>query len=133
MSEKFILYTRKMIKNPLLGRKQLQVEMIHPESANISKAAIKAKLATMFKTKDECITVFGCSGKFGGGRSTGFAFVYDNLDAKKKFDSKTNLLRDKLAEKRKKGRKQLKEIKGRVKRVRGTAKSKAANSSSKKK
>ena len=133
MSDKFVLYSRKMLKNPLLGRKQLQVELIHPDSANISKAAIKTKLAGMFKTKDENITVFGLHSKFGGGRSTGFAFIYDNLDAKKKYDSKTNLLRDKLIDKTGKSRKQKKEIKGRVKKVRGKAKAAAANAGGKKK
>ena len=127
------MYTRKMIKNPLLARKQVQVEMIHPETSNISKAAIKAKLAGIFKSKDECITVYGCHGKFGGGRSTGFAFIYDSLDDRKKFDSKCALLRDKLADKGKGTRKQKKEVKGRVKKVRGTAKSKAASSSGGKK
>ena len=133
MSEKFVLYARKMLKNPLLGRKQLQIEMIHPDSANISKAGIKGKLAGMFKTKEENITVFGCGGKFGGGRSTGFAFIYDSLDAKKKYDSKKSLLREKLIKKGAKTRKQKKEIKGRVNKVRGTAKAKAANASNKKK
>ena len=133
MSEKFVLYTRKMIKNPLLGRKQVQVEMIHPDSANISKAAIKDKLSSIFKCKAECCTVFGLKSKFGGGRSTGFAFIYDDLDAKKKFDSKCSLLRDKLAEKGKKTRKQKKEIKGRVKRVWGTKKTAAASAGPSKK
>ena len=31
--------------------------------------------------------------KFGGGRSTGFALIYDSLDARKKFDSKKMLRR----------------------------------------
>merc|ERR1711939_540046 len=123
---KFVLYTRKMIKNPMLGRKQIQVEMIHPDAANISKDSIKEKLSSMFKCKAEVITVFGLKSKFGGGRSTGFAFIYEDLDAKKKFDSKKSLLRDKLAEKAKKTRKQKKEIKGRVKKVWGTKKAAAA-------
>ena len=134
MSEKFILYARKMINNPLLKRRQLQVELIHPDQGSVSKTAIKAKLATMFKTKDECISVFGLKGKFGGGRSTGFALIYDSLDARKKCDQKTLLLRDKLLTKEgKKGRKQLKEMKGRMKKCRGTAKTKAASASGKKK
>merc|ERR1711934_504592 len=123
---KFVLYTRKMIKNHMLGRKQIQVEMIHPDSANISKVAIKDELSSMFKTKAENCTIFGLKSKFGGGRSSGFAFIYDDLDAKKKFDSKCALLRDKLLEKPKKTRKQKKEIKGRVKRVWGTKKTAAA-------
>ncbi len=67
--------------------------MIHPEMANVSKALIKSKLAQLFKTKEEVISVFGLKTKFGGGRSTGFALVYDSLDAKKRFDLKTLLRR----------------------------------------
>lgn len=134
MSEKFILYARKMINNPLLKRRQLQVELIHADQGSVSKTAIKAKLATMFKTKEECISVFGLKAKFGGGRSTGFALIYDSLDARKKCDQKSLLKRDKIVVvEAKKGRKQLKEMKGRMKRVRGTAKAKAANATKKKK
>ena len=133
MSQKFVLYSRKMIRNPLLGRKQLNIEMIHPDEANISKTAIKEKLATMFKAKTEQIAVFGLHSKFGGGRSGGFALIYDSLDARKQYDQKMFLLRDGHLTKRTKTRKQLKDIKGRVKKVRGTAKAKAANAGGKKK
>ena len=131
--DKFVLYTRKMIKNPLLGRKQIQIELIHPDSANISKSAINDKLASMFKAKAESISTFGLKSKYGGGRSSGFAFIYDDLDARKKFDSKCNLMRAKLFEKGKKTRKQKKEIKGRCKKVRGKAKAAAVNAGPKKK
>ena len=67
--------------------------MIHPEMANVSKAAIKSKLSSMFKTKEDCISIFGLKTKFGGGRSTGFALIYENSDFKKKYDSKTMLRR----------------------------------------
>lgn len=133
-TDKFILYARKMINNPLLKRRQLQVELIHPDQGSVSKAAIKEKLAVMFKNKEECISVFGMKAKFGGGRSTGFALVYDSLDARKKCDQKTLLKRDKLlVQEGKKGRKQLKEMKGRMNKCRGTAKAKAANATGKKK
>ena len=130
---KFVLYARKMIKNPLLARKQIQVEMIHPDMANVSKAQIKDKLAQMFKAKAEAITVFGCGPKFGGGRSTAFALIYDSLDAKKKYDSKCALKRDGHVEKPKFGRKQKKEIKGRQNKVRGIAKAAAMTAGKKKK
>jgi len=134
MSGKFVLYTKKMIKNPLLARKQMQVELIHPDEPNISKAAIKDKLAGVFKTKSECIAIFGLHTKFGGGRSSGFALIYDSLDLRKEFDQKCFLKRDKQWDGKKlKTRKQLKDIKGRVKRVRGTAKAKAANAGKTKK
>ena len=133
--EQFILYARKMISNPLLRRKQIVIELIHPDQGSVSKTAIKEKLAAMFKAKDESISVFGLHSKFGGGRSSGFACVYDDVDARKKCDTKSMLLRDKLrvVPKDKKGRKQLKEMKGRMNKVRGTAKAKAANTQKKKK
>ena len=69
------------------------IELIHPELSNVSKKDIKAKLASTMKTKDENISIFGLKTKFGGGRSTGFALVYDSLEARKKFDSKKMLRR----------------------------------------
>ena len=130
---KFVTYVTKLVHNPLLKRKQLIFGVIHPDSGNVSKTAIKEKLASMFKSDAKVISVFGLATKFGGGRSTGYAFVYDNEDARKKYDQKKLLLRDGLIEKGKVTRKQKKEMKGRMKRVRGTAKAKAAAASGKKK
>lgn len=59
----------------------------------VSKAQIKEKLAKQLKAKEDCITIFGLQAKFGGGRSTGFALIYDNLDLLKKYDSKKQLLK----------------------------------------
>ena len=59
----------------------------------MSKTDIKAKLAQTLKSKEENISIFGLKTKFGGGRSTGFALIYDSLDARKKFDSKKMLRR----------------------------------------
>lgn len=59
----------------------------------MSKKEITDKLAKTLKVKEECISIFGMKTKFGGGRSSGFALVYDSADARKQYDSKTNLLR----------------------------------------
>lgn len=118
--------------------------------ANVPKAQIKAKLAQLYKTKEEQISVFGMKTIFGGGRSSGFALIYDSLDARKKFDGKKMLRRvsldnfsllylliyinqDGLFAKPAKTRKQRKEIKGRVKKVRGIQKAKVAAAGGKKK
>ena len=90
---KFILYVRKFLKNPLLARKQASIELIHPNEAGVDKASIKAKLAKVMKTKEECINIFGLKAKFGGGRSSGFALIYDSVDARKRYDSKTAIKR----------------------------------------
>ena len=86
----------------------------------------------MFKGKAEAISIYGCHTKFGGGRSTAFALIYDSLDDKKKFDSKTNLKRDGHISKPKYGRKQKKEIKGRQNKCRGIAKAAAIAAGKKK-
>ena len=54
--------------------------------ANVSKEQIKKKLAAQMKAKEEAITIMGLKTKFGGGRSSGFAVIYDNADAKKQFE-----------------------------------------------
>ena len=69
------------------------IELIHPELSNVSKSDIKAKLAQTLKSKEENISIFGLKTKFGGGRSSGFALIYDSLDARKKYDSKKMLRR----------------------------------------
>ena len=71
--------------------------MIHPEKSNVSKTDIKAKLAQTLEVKEENISIFGLKTKFGGGRSSGFALIYDSLDARKKFDSKKMLRRVSLS------------------------------------
>merc|ERR1711970_155523 len=93
---KFILYIRKFLKNPLMARKQIGIELIHQDMANVSKQAIKEKLAKMLKAKEDSIVVFGLKTKFGGGRSSGFALIYDNADAKKKYYLKMRLVNEKL-------------------------------------
>merc|ERR1719486_1707778 len=102
--------------------------MIHPDMAGVKKASIKTELAKKFKCQgqEERIAVFGLKLKFGGGRTTAFATIFDDLDARKKYDSKDNLRRDGLFEAKpgKMNRKMAKEIKGKRKRVKGTAKSK---------
>ena len=133
MTGDFVLYTRKMINNPLLGRRQVLCDLIHPEKGSIPKKEIKAKLAGMFKCSDEAISVFGVKSKFGGGRSSCFGLIYSNLDARKKFDMKKLLKRDKLEGPAPVKRKAKKEMKGRANRVRGTEKAKARGTTGKKK
>jgi small subunit ribosomal protein S24e len=131
-TSKFVLYYRKFLKNPLMGRKQCVVELIHPESGSVSRAQVKEKLSSMMKSKPECITVMGLKTKYGGGRSTGMALIYDSADLKKKYDSKKWLIKDGVIKKDSTTRKQKKEIKGRQKKVRGIEKAKVASGGKKK-
>ncbi|XP_031568142.1 40S ribosomal protein S24-like [Actinia tenebrosa] len=116
--------TRKFLTNRLLSRKQMVVDILHPGRASVPKSEIREKLSKMYRTTADVIVAFGFKTAFGGGRSTGFALVYDNLDALKKFEPKYRLARHGLYEREKSSRKQRKERKNRMKKVRGIKKSK---------
>jgi len=121
--------TRKYKSNPLLGRKQFVVDIVHPGSANVSKADVRDKLASIYKVKDtKCISVFGFHTTFGGGRSTGFGLIYDSQDKAKQFEPKHRLKRMEMYDGDRKpriGRRNLKKMKGEVKKVRGKKKTAA--------
>lgn len=85
----------------------------------------------MYKVTPDVVFVFGFQTNFGGGKSTGFALIYDTLDYAKKFEPKYRLARHGLFEKQKQTRKQRKERKNRMKKVRGTKKSKVGAASKK--
>merc|ERR1712146_255917 len=61
----------------------------------------------------------------GGGRSSGFGMIYDNLVAAKKFEPKYRLTRFGMGKAKGVARKQRKERKNRAKKVRGLKKAKA--------
>uniref|UniRef100_T1INV0 40S ribosomal protein S24 n=1 Tax=Strigamia maritima TaxID=126957 RepID=T1INV0_STRMM len=112
------------MSNRLLCRKQMVVDVIHPGRSSVPKTEIREKLARLYKTTPDVIFCFGFRTAFGGGKSSGFALVYDTLDNAKKFEPKYRLARHGLYEKPKVSRKQRKERKNRQKKVRGTKKAK---------
>eukprot|EP00614_Pseudopedinella_elastica_P013844 CAMPEP_0172585636 /NCGR_PEP_ID=MMETSP1068-20121228/5040_1 /TAXON_ID=35684 /ORGANISM="Pseudopedinella elastica, Strain CCMP716" /LENGTH=171 /DNA_ID=CAMNT_0013380173 /DNA_START=168 /DNA_END=683 /DNA_ORIENTATION=- len=112
---------RKYIRNPLLQRRQFVVEVIHPGKANLSRSELAAQLSKRHKVADEkCVVLKGFRSNFGGGKSVGFACIYDSIEAVKKVEQKFTLIRQGLAEKVESSRKQIKEAKNRGKKTRGT-------------
>ncbi|KAK2720641.1 hypothetical protein QYM36_004510 [Artemia franciscana] len=124
--------TRKFLTNRLLCRKQMVVDVLHPGRSSVPKTEICEKLAKMYKTTPDVVFSFGFRTNFGGGKSTGFALIYDTLDFAKKFEPKYRLQRKGMFEKKKLSRKQRKERKNRMKKVRGTKKAKVGAASGKK-
>merc|ERR1712098_673694 len=117
--------TRKFMTNHLLARRQMVVDVLHPGKPSVAKTEIREKLAKMFKVTADRVFAFGFKTNFGGGRSSGFALIYDTMDFAKKFEPKYRLVRQGVIEaKTKVSRKQKKEKKNRMKKVRGTAKAK---------
>jgi len=123
------LRTRKFIRNPLLGRKQMVIDILHPHRANISKEELREKLSGMYKAQKNQVQCFGLRTQYGGGKTTGFALIYDSPEAMKKFEPQYRLVRVGMAVKPERAsRKQRKERKNRQKTFRGTAKVKGAKS-----
>ncbi|KAJ1555920.1 ribosomal 40S subunit protein S24B [Nowakowskiella sp. JEL0078] len=109
------------------------LDVLHPGQANVSKKDLESKLAKLYKSDESNVIVFGFRTQFGGGKSTGFALIYDNLEALKKFEPKYRLVRQGLADGTRTSRKQRKEKKNRMKKFRGIKKAKLASGDKKKK
>ncbi|TKA29782.1 40S ribosomal protein S24 [Salinomyces thailandicus] len=127
------LRTRKFIRNPLLGRKQMVVDVLHPSRPNVSKDELRSKLSELYKSNKDQVSCFGFRTRYGGGKSTGFALIYDSNDAMKQFEPHYRLVRYGMATKiEKASRQQRKQRKNRSKEFRGTAKTKGASKDKKK-
>ena len=142
----FTVRTRKFMTNPLLYRKQFVsiilslkchlvsqvVDVLHPGGAGIPKTQLADKLSTMYKVKDKrCIFLFGFKTHFGGGRSTGFGLIYDDLEKAKKFEPIHRLRRAGLSDAKKKNRVARKQLKNKLKKVRGKEKVKMIKAANK--
>ena len=69
------------------------VDVLHPARPNVSKAELSEKLAALYKTDKARVVTFGFRTQFGGGRSTGFALIYDDEASQRKFEPRYRLVR----------------------------------------
>ncbi len=116
------LRTRKFLTNRLLQRKQMVIDVLHPNQPSPSRMVLREQLAKLYKSSPDHIVVFGVMTQFGGGKSTGFGLIYDDTDALKKFEPTYRQVRFGLAAKESTGRKQRKEKKNRLLKLKGTQK-----------
>jgi len=86
MAPSITVRTRKFMTNRLLQRKQMIVDIIHPNSATPKKTEVRESLAKNYKTTADCIIAFGFKTIFGGGKTSGFALIYDSVEAAKKVE-----------------------------------------------
>uniref|UniRef100_A0A7R9ZQT9 40S ribosomal protein S24 n=2 Tax=Craspedostauros australis TaxID=1486917 RepID=A0A7R9ZQT9_9STRA len=121
MSDSTVLIkTRKFKRNPLLARKQMIIDVIHPGRANVAKSELCELLAGMYKSDAKLTTVFGFKTAFGGGKSTGFCLIYDDEDSMLKFEPKYRLVRKGAIKAKEYSRKAIKEAKNKRLKIRGT-------------
>jgi small subunit ribosomal protein S24e len=67
--------------------------VLHPNRANVSKDELRQKLAELYKANKDQVSCFGFRTQYGGGKSTGFALIYDSHEALKKFEPHYRLVR----------------------------------------
>jgi small subunit ribosomal protein S24e len=58
------------------------IDVLHPGRPNVSKSELAQKIAKLYKSTEENVFCFGFKTAFGGGKSTGFALIYDSIDGK---------------------------------------------------
>merc|ERR1711998_709285 len=110
---------RKLLTNRLLSRRQMVLDIAHPNLPTPDKALLRKLICEHLskskhaKAEPEATMVFGVKTDYGGGKSTAFCLVYDSVEDAKKIEAAT-----------KTGRKQRKEKKNREKKFRGTRKEK---------
>jgi len=98
-SDAVTLRIRKFQRNPLLGRSQFVIDVLHPTRPNVSKDELRERLAKHYKAEKDAVSVFGFVTQYGGSKSTGFGLIYDNAVTMKKFEPRYRLVRYGLAEK----------------------------------
>nr|XP_035963383.1 40S ribosomal protein S24-like [Halichoerus grypus] len=97
------------------------IDVLHPgkvttQDRNSGKTSQNAQEHT------RCHLLFGFRTHFGGGKKTGFGMIYDSFDDAKKNEPRHRFARHGLYEKKKTSRRERKESRNSMKKVRGTAK-----------
>lgn len=128
--EKQIYKFTKVQNNRVLNRIQMVVDVYHPKELNVTKEQIRETIKGKFKKPH--VIVINVKKLFGGGRTKGFALVYDNEEAMKKIETVKRLDREareklppkdrKKSMKKKEGRKTKKVRKHQTQKKRGTKK-----------
>merc|ERR1711862_160585 len=89
--------TRKYMTNRLLARRQMVVDICTPTVPQFRRLKF-------VKNWQKCISVLpivfllGFRTNFGGGKTSGFALIYDSMDVAKKFEPKFRLRRQGVIE-----------------------------------
>ena len=68
-------------------------DVLHPGRPNVSKDELRSKLSELYKSSKDQVSCFGFRTQYGGGKSTGFALIYDSAEAMKKFEPRYRLIR----------------------------------------
>merc|ERR1712216_1035983 len=107
---------RKFITNRLLDRRQMVLDVHHPGLATPDKEMLKTMVAEFLsktkgkKAQSEATVIFGVKTCFGGGKSSCFALVYDNVAALMKHEPKHRQIQKEHKEKKFRGTRKEKRV-----------------------
>lgn len=129
-----VVRLRKMLKNPLLDRLQFQIQILHEGTAAPTRKQVQQIISEKQRVQAEHVVVMSLKTQFGGNKSEALGFVYNSKDSMMKFEPKHRLIKQGLVEKPKikTNRKTKKELKNKIKKLRGMEKVKARNFGKKK-
>jgi ribosomal protein S24E len=68
-------------------------DVLHPSRPNVSKEELRTRLSELYKANKDQVSCFGFRTQYGGGKSTGFALIYDSAEAMKNFEPRYRLIR----------------------------------------
>jgi len=81
----------KIKNNRLLHRCQMVVDVYHSKERKVTKESMREYIRTHFKKQH--VSLFGVKKFFGGGRTQGYALIYDNEDSMKKYEPSSRMKR----------------------------------------
>ena len=84
---------RRRLINKLLARREFLLDVFHENKANVSHKDLKELIAAKYKADIKNIILFGFRSAFGGGRSRGFCYIYENPQYLLKFEPNYRLRR----------------------------------------
>ena len=73
-------------ENPLLKRTEVHVTVAHDGESTPGRNAVAEEIAKMTKSKRNCVVIDRIESVYGRGKSTGYAKVYDNMEAALEYD-----------------------------------------------
>jgi len=83
-------------ENPLLKRTEIRFEALHQKEATPSREDIRENIAKSLKAPKEKVILDSMQSEFGRGKTTGYAKVYETIEAAKKYERKHILVRNQL-------------------------------------
>ena len=134
MTVSCVVRLRKMLKNPLLDRLQFQLQILHDGTAAPTRKQVQQIVSEKQRVNLDQVVIMSLKTLFGGNKSEAVGFIYNSKDSMMKFEPKHRLIKQGLVEKPKvkTNRKTKKELKNKIKKLRGMEKVKAKNFGKKK-